>query len=270
MDINDLIAAHQAYWTENPDEKTALLDDFPERLSWGELLRLHHLNCMELVNEEPVRSAFMGEEPDVEPARTPAYELCQELLERLTSPASPYLSRASVVWQTNEDPDPERPPDMQGAVRNASLTHLGCLEIMRTTEEGFEVAFEALDVLQLLAMGEPALFRAARLFYDDGRPEERIVVPLLYGLSWFTADDHDRDGSITRFCCPVAMGDGYASVGIGHQDWVIAEDGELMLFGLGSVTQAVTALNLSDPRFDQRCRARGLNPADVRRQADGQ
>ena len=37
------------------------------------------------------------------------------------------------------------------------------------------------------------------------------------------------------------------------------------IFGLGSIGEIMVVLFWDDPKFDQKCRARGLDPDDVRR-----
>ena len=58
-----------------------------------------------------------------------------------------------------------------------------------------------------------------------------------------------------------------SGTGVGQQDLSIhRQDGGAALFGLGSVSEIVFPLDLRDPRFDEKARARGIDPDDARRQ----
>ena len=54
------------------------------------------------------------------------------------------------------------------------------------------------------------------------------------------------------------------TIGAGHQDLVMEGDW-WMFFGLESIGEIMVVLFMDDPKFDQKCKARGLDPDDVRR-----
>lgn len=127
------------------------------------------------------------------------------------------------------------------------------------------------DDIQGLLFANPSLVRAAKLFYEDQGKEEIILVPLIYGASWLTNNTFDQDGTMTRFCCNLRVEefDRYVGIGIGHQDLLLTDaesKSEQTLVGLGSITVLRTDLELNDPRFDQKCKSRGLDPSVVRKQ----
>jgi hypothetical protein len=127
------------------------------------------------------------------------------------------------------------------------------------------LAFISLDEIRGAIFANPALFRYGRLFFDDGRPDEFVLVPLLYGISWFSPHDFDLNGRSTRFICGINIDDDKPdfAIGVGHQDFVMEKNGQ-SLFGLGSIGEIMVALFVDDPKFDQKCRARGLDPDEVR------
>ena len=90
-------------------------------------------------------------------------------------------------------------------------------------------------------------------------------MPLLHGISWFSPFDFDRDGTATRFICAVEIEEGQTAlaIGVGHQDFVIEKDGQT-LFGLSSMAEIMVTLLVDDPKFDRKCKARGLDPDTVR------
>lgn len=262
---------HREYWTRNDEEKAFLLARYPDSLSWSETLRLHHLNCLEIVSES--KAQFVAAHTTAEPAETtgPAFELCKELSKKLLSRESPYRPRHCAVWQGQPGESDKREADIQGEFSNASITHLGCLEVIRidSNQQPTELAFIPLDEIRGALFAERALFRAGKLFYDDGREDEMVSAPLIYGISWDSPNTYDRDGTMTRFCCHIhSEGIGAASgIGIGHQDFTVPkEDGSATLFGLGSVGEIMVALAMDDSKFEQKCKTRGLDPEDIRRQ----
>jgi len=260
----------QAYWTFDAEEKAKLLKGYPDGLSWCERLRLLHLACLELLNtEQGQKQLGAGEmERAFNAPEGETRDLCEALVEQLMREDSPYRPRYVLVWQGSSGQSNTREPDIRGPFRNASITHLGALEVVRLDEKERprELAFVGLDELRGVAFGRPAVFRAAKLFYDDDRGEEIVLSPLLYGVSWDTPNAYYRDGSMTRFCCHIEI-EGLPSrvaVGVGHQDYaVMGANGGASLLGLGSVGELVVALSPDDPKLEQKCKARGMDPDQV-------
>lgn len=149
---------------------------------------------------------------------------------------------------------------------NASLTHLGSLEVIRLDDQGLprELDFIPLDDIRGIILASPTLFRGAKVFYDDGRDDEILLVPLIYGVSWSTNNEYYRSGRMTRFASFVNLDGRSIGIGYGQQDWKVPTEGGETLFGLRSVGEVMVALEVGDPRFELKCRARGLDP-DVAR-----
>jgi hypothetical protein len=132
------------------------------------------------------------------------------------------------------------------------------------------IDFVGFDELTGVQVGPASLIRTAKLTYEDGHTET-VLVPLLYGLTWSYGSDADRAARMTRFLLhldEMEAGQRWASgTGVGQQDLSIRrQDGGGSLFGLGSVSEIVFPLDLLDPRFDEKARARGIDPDDARRQ----
>jgi len=265
--LEALVALQREYWTRAPKEKAALLARL-DALEPRETLRLHHLNCLDLL------AASRYASPDDELEAPPAgeeLELCKKLLGRLADAKSPYRPRLAHVWQVRRDATPEanRAPDHHGALTNASLSHLGALEIIRlegTTPT--ELDFFALDAIRAVHIGPPGLFRPARVYLEGETDSERFVpalIPLLYGPSWESVYEFDKDGTMTRFVFHVdgVLGGRGLAMGIGHQDFTFANGG--LLFGMGSIERIAFPLDMREPDFDTRCRGRGMDPEELRR-----
>lgn len=268
-EINPFQKLQSEYWTYDAAEQRSLAAR-GEALSWKELLRLHHLNCLELLQSDAGRKAFQSEKPVKGQTPTKASQPLMQSHGRLISPESPYRPHGCVVWRRNGPPDVQREPDQMGLAINASLTHLGAIEVIRQETDGNQLAvdFVGISEVRSVVFGPPAIFGGARISFDDTRAPIVVRLPLLYGVSWQSQRPYDRDGSLTRFCCHQAMGEfGTFGMGVGHQDLLLrGGDGTEGLIGLGSLQEIQTPLDMRDPTFDTRCRARGIDPEQVRRQ----
>lgn len=278
-----LTAIQTDYWRFDSKEKASLIRRGPLNLPWPEMLRLNHLCCLETLqtkrwqrylqdDEAYAQDLSAGLSSDSYPGLD--LEFWPELLQKLASSQSPYRARYCSVWQLKADNSEPRQPDFQGLFVNHSLTHLGSLEVIRVDEarNPTKLAFVPLDEVAHLMLGRPALFRTAKLTYDDDRADEVVWIPLLYGISWMSSQAYDTDGSLTRWVGHTSLGTGgerrNLGVGIGHQDFTVhnpADPEKSILFGLGSVSEVSVALDMNDPKFEQKCRARGLTQEDVQR-----
>lgn len=274
MDPIDLItrarALQEAYWSPNPAEKRRLLAGDVDRLDGSQSFRLLHLACLDLAATGPVALALADEDADDSDAPAGAErDLIVRLLQRLGAADSPYASRPVSVWQGKPGESATRQPDLAGKLRNASMTHLGALEIVRldAADQPASIAFVPLGDLSGAVFATPSIFRFAKLFYDNGQDAEIVLLPLLYGISWRSPHPFDQDGTMTRFIGHLDVpGQAGLSIGVGQQDFVLEpQEGGQTLFGLGSVGELIVALSVEDPAFEAKCRARGLDPAEVRR-----
>jgi hypothetical protein len=260
----------QEYWTPNREEKTRLLEKNVDDLPWEDTLRLLHLVCLEIVSNGAAREQLERLDRELDEADSPPGEnrdLLVRLVRRLRSQASPYKPRHVAVWRGNAGRSDEREADLHGVCRNASLTHLGCLEVIRLDHEKqpAELAFISFNQLRGAVFASPAVFRYGKLFFDNGHRDEIVLVPMLYGISWLSPHAFDHDGSMTRFVCfvPAEDGERALSIGVGHQDLAVEADGETLL-GLGSIGEIAIVLFVDDPKFAQKCMARGLDAEVVR------
>lgn len=252
------VEVQRAYWTHSEEEQSRLEARGVEQLGWLERLRLHHLICLQRLDSGPERAA--------------AAEKCRQSIRRLVVPDSPYRPRPAMVWQgQSAQPGSSREPDMQGEFLNASLTHLGCLEVYRVdaANQPTGIDFVSFDDLSGVVFAPPSLIRAAKLFYDNGR-DEIVLIPMLYGLTWAIGNEYDRAGRMTRFVARLDGEEvgvlGASGLGVGQQDFTIrGPDGGGSLFGIGSVAEISFPLDTRDPRFDEKARARGIDPDEVRR-----
>jgi hypothetical protein len=271
-----MMKPQRTYWTYNSAEKAALLNRYPDSLSWPETLRLHHLSCLELLNSQEGKAQLMTEQGEsFEAPEGVTSDLCRELTRRLLSENSPYRMRHCSIWQGEAGKSEQRPAGLQGFLRDASLTHLGCLEVIRLDSqfEPKELAFIPFDDIQGVMFAQPGLFRPAKVLYEYSKGEEIVCVPLIYAISWLSEFEYDHDGTFTRFCCHLFIEKlNYVGIGIGHHDFSLTVpegENEEYLFGLGSVSEMAFNLELIDPKFDQKCRGRGLDPLTIRKQLAG-
>jgi len=258
-----LLQLQRAYWTPAPTEKERLGERI-DVLDWPDLLRLHHLNCLDLMHACGLTSASLDDFDQMsELAACADVELCAKLIERLASYPSPFRPRIALVFQRHRNGLPlaaNGEPEFRGELQNASLTHLGALEVIRTEQHGpSAVAFVPFDALQSIQVGPPSIFLPARLEYEERDHSEMVYLPLLYGASWFSAEPILRDGSMTHFM--FSSKETSAGMGLGHQDFVINED----MFGLASIELIEFPLDMRAQDFEEHCRKRGLDPGEMRR-----
>lgn len=248
----------QKYWTPNPHEKQNLLDKGIDDLSWEESLRLLHLTCLEMLSDSPGREQLMGEEisekdimespsnalilrekDSMESIHEENRDLILLLFTRLRSDASPYKPRTVAVWQSKRGKSGNGKSDKKGIFQNASLTHLGCIEVFRLNDKNqpAELSFLSFDELHQAIFKTGGLIRIAEFEFKDGRPKEEMLVPLQYGISWITMNKFDHDGSLTRFICHIEseQHESPIAIGVGHQDFLIESGGDKTLLGLGSI-----------------------------------
>ena len=267
LDLGErLVRLQRDYWRPAPDEKAALVAR-EDALSPIELLRLHHLTCLDLLALIQ-RAALDDELGDVDAPDGEDLDRCTRLLPRLAGPEGPFRPRHALVWQARGGAAAggEREPDLRGALTNASVSHLGALEIVRlqgTTPVTLE--FLAFDDIASIDIGPPSLFRPARIYLErEGDEFIPGLLSLLYGCSWESPNEYDKDGTMTRFAFHVerALGERGLGLGVGHQDFTFADGG--VLFGMGSLESIVFPLDASAPDFERRCRKRGLDPQEMR------
>ena len=180
------VELHRDYWTYDDREQWLLESRGIDQLSWHDRLRLHHLTCMERLG---------GKE------RGLATEKCKSTTQRLLAADSPYRPRPAMIWRTQATPTAnKKPPDMQGLLLNASLSHLGALEVYRVDENNQPAAidFVGFDELTGIVFAPAKIIRSVKLMYEDGRTEV-VLTPLLYGPTWEIGSDVDRAGRVTRF-----------------------------------------------------------------------
>jgi hypothetical protein len=201
--------------------------------------------------------------------------LAVDLTEQLLSLESPYRPcRCVVRGGSAEFLSPlSKAPTRGEMLWNASITHLGALEVIRLDHRNrpSDIVLVPFRNIVRVRFRRRALFLPAQITYLDGSKEVALA-PVLYGISWMSKHASDRDGSMTRFCCHLhidRLGIDFP-IGVGHQDFVRAKSmpakGMHALMGLGSIGEIVVALDGEDLHFEQRCRVLGLRPQDVRAQ----
>ncbi len=189
-------------------------------------LHLHLIDATEALRAASADDAFFADDDGLSPDDV---ALCRRLVARLTADAGSLRPRRATVTQAGGS--------LRGELINASLSHLGALEVLRAGRDGQPmVEFVPFSAIRSVELGPPESFREAVLRLE-GAPDfpAPVRVPLLYGVSWSSRDALDRDGSTTRFVAhvPAVLGDQTLGLGIGHQDFCFCNDGTL--FGLGSV-----------------------------------
>jgi len=259
------------YWTPNANEKAQLLSRDFNDLTWKEKLRLLHLTCLEAVPKDREEKLLIND--DLEEFRAPNdsdRDMVSKILLEMISGDSPFRPQPAVIWQTENGRSDERNHDLEGVLKNISLTHIGCLEVIHLDENRRpkSLDFIPFDDLRAVVFATSGIYRYANLLFDDGRDNEIVLVPLLYGISFLTTEYCYQDGSLTRslYFEELTGVDQPFAIGVGHQDLILLNESPLgTLFGIGSVAEIGMVLDISSPKFEQKCRFRGIDPEDVRK-----
>ena len=294
------IGLQKSYWRPDPEQLAELEGRGFAQLEWAEKLRTHHLRCLALLdaNDDLLRRALLAPASE----RPPASEAKPDevLLTKIAASAksllgrrSPYRPRHGFAWIGGAAPEGEDIPysDFQGRVLNASLSHLGSLELIRLDEqlEPERLEFLPFDEILTISRGQlpeaaltpPPPFVPARILLEYGQPELVCLLPTRYGLSWLAHEPALLQGEAEHALVPVELGglaDPAKAVGNPHDRRPLslrvglqraeilsdyAEEG-LGAFTLGASYQLSLAIDQDDPRFVDKCVGRGLDPDATR------
>lgn len=298
------VELQRRYWTANPDELAQLEAVAFERLEPPALLRLHHLRCLALLDAgdatlrrgllAPIAERPSQAELDAAAESTLGLRRAVELSARaLLARRSPHRPRHGFAWLGAGPPRGDDIPysDFQGRTLNASLTHLGALEVIALDERFEPARVEFLDFDQILTISLPAgeldaaaPFRPARILREYGLDERVVLLPMRYGLSWFCHEPELLRGSSEHQLAAIELG-GLADpskaagnpldrrplgIAVGPQRLEVLsdyrEDGDrgLSRFRLADAYQLSLAIDQDDPKFIEKCRGRGLDPEATR------
>lgn len=286
------IGLQKRYWSPAPDELRDLEGRGLAALDWPEKLRLHHLRCLALLDagDGALRRGLLAKTSE----RPSASELQLDpvLRERvaasgkaLLSRRSPYRPRHGFAWLGDAPPEGDAVPysDFQGRVVLGSLVHLGSVEVIRLNPSTLEpqalefVAFDDIVTLARSPRTEPDMpFVPARILCEYGQEQLVVLLPLRHGLSWFALEPellrgaaHHQVGAIelSGLADPAkAIGQPLdrraLGIAAGAQQVEVLSDYEqegLGRFALGDAYQLSLAIDQDDPRFDEKCRGRGLD-----------
>ena len=296
------VALQKGYWTGNAEELALLEARRFETLDSRELLRLHHLRCLALLDARDgiLRRGLLApiaerpSEAELRAATDPKLLAAIEASAKaLLGRRSSHRPRHAFTWLGAGPPTGDQVPysDLQGRTLNASLTHLGTLEVIGL-DEAFEPArVEFLDLDQILTISlaagqldRSAPFRPARVLREYGLDDRVVLLPLRYGLSWFAHEPELLRGTAEHRLAAIELG-GLAEpsravgnpldrralgIAIGPQCFEVLsdyrEDGErgLSRFQLADAYQISFAIDQDDPRFVEKCRGRQLDPEATR------
>ena len=237
------------YWRLDPSLLRSLRELPYEELKWPEALRLHHQLCLELLDRDEI-------ELSSEHAR---------LITHLCAPNSPYRPRHAFAWEGDGPPEGDDIPysTHQGRLANACLSHLASLEVVTLDEKLQPKALEFLpfDELMTIAAAPTGDARGARLLMEYGKGERVVLLAESYGLEEALEVSELVELRLPPPLAPTQL------LGTGPQRLRrlsdFAAEG-LAEFPLSNCYQISLAIEAEDPRFEQKCRGRELDPATMR------
>jgi hypothetical protein len=286
------IGLQKRYWSPAPDELRDLEGRGLAALDWPDKLRLHHLRCLALLDagDGSLRRDLLA--PTAERPSQPEIQIDPVLRERVATSAkvllgrrSPYRPRHGFAWLGDGPPEGDAVPysDFQGRVVLGSLAHLGCVEIIRLDPATLEpqaldlVAFDEIMTLARSPRTDPdAPFVPARLLREYGQPQLLVLLPLRHGLSWYALEPELLRGEVQREVASIGVS------GLADPAKAIAEPLDRRMLGIAAgairvevlsdyaheglggfalrdAYQISLAIDQDDPRFDDKCRGRGLD-----------
>lgn len=221
---NQPIVVHRAGWAG----PSTIRAEQVESLGWPELMEAHRATCMALFREQGVRS----DELDPAPATGRLADLCRATARRLLRDDSPYRPRRAAIWQRGAGEE----PTFEGLLVNASVSHLGSLEVLELDTANRPTAVRMIPFAEIRAvqLAGDALYRGARVLRRSGETQI-VAAPLLYATSFEASEELYATGTLTGFVCHLELEGalGGAGIGLGHQDLFL----ESQLFGIGSVEE---------------------------------
>jgi hypothetical protein len=288
------IELQKRYWSPAPEQLQELEERGLAALDWPDKLRLHHLRCLALLDaaDGVLRRGLLAPQAERPSASELSSGLDPLLHERVAGSAkallgrrSPYRPRHGFAWLGDGPPEGDAVPysDFQGRIVNASLTHLGSVEVIRldpSTLEPAALEFIAFDEIMTLARGpredRSTPFVPARILREYGQGELVVLLPLRLGPSWFALEPKLLRGETTHEVGGLelrGLADPSKSIGepldrrvlgiqVGPQRFEVLSDylqEGLGRFELGDAYQISLAIDQDDPRFDDKCRGRGLD-----------
>lgn len=281
------IALQKAYWKAEPDELREL--ESRAEPSWAERLRMHHLRCLAWLDADEglLRRALLAPpEERPTPSSTQSDAMLREQVlasaKQMLARRSPYRPRHGFAWMGDGPPEGDAIPysDFQGRTINASLTHLGALEVVTLDDRHEPASIEFIPFDELLTLtvaprepGVQPAFRPARVLREYGLSERIVLLPLRHALSWFAHDPallrgtgDDAEHEVGR----VAISDSperTLAIRAGLQRLETLSDHAhegLGSFRLADCYQLSLAIDDDDPRFADKCRGRGIDPQATR------
>lgn len=231
---NPFPSFHRRYWRPDPEEHEKLLRRYPRELTWDEVMRLHHLNCLGIQES--------GESND----------LYDELIQHLTSDGSPFRPRTVELWEDRDTGSTSHLPDYQGKMLNAASTHLGALEIITVSgDQPKAVKFVPYDNIHLVRFESSGGYRVAKIFYDDGAMDPLVIVPMVYAVHNLSEDDITTTFDVEAQGYRVGIPDGLQNI------WL---EGGMVPIPMLDLLQFTFSLDVDDPRFIERAQARDIDP----------
>src|SRR5690606_17120793 len=164
----------------------------------------------------------------------------------------------------------------------AALTHLGAIEVLSLDDNLQPQRIEFLPFDELMTLASPAgpPFRGARVLPEYGQRARVVLLPRVYGLTWRVPIAELLRGEDTRTFGRLDGGSqtaeplaGATVFALGAQKLRSASDFAdegLQEFRLAECYQVSLAIDADDPRFDEKCRGRGIDATATRAEAESE
>lgn len=216
--LNEIFNLQKDYWAINKDEKEILLAQFPDSIEWKNLLRLHHLLCMEALESMQEKLSHTEKTTPIPGRET--IQLLQRTTNMLLGGKSPYRPRQGEI----EFDILTRQGSLKkftGVLMNASLTHLGSIEVVWVDSDLNPVSMDFLPLDQLQSIMNNT--KGALITYKNKKEKDICYLATHYFFS--PACKKYINNTQTEYVYPLYEANSEEpGIGLGVQEFVIIQD----------------------------------------------
>jgi hypothetical protein len=217
--LEEIFTLQDHYWSVNNKEKEALLAQFPEDLDWKGLLRLHHLLCMEALDTST------GGLSQTKTPSSPSWEirlLLNKTTNKLLHDKSPYRPRYCEI-EFDILTRQKHFKRISGVLMNASLTHLGSIEVIRINPELHPVSIDFIPLERVHSIMNNT--KGALVTYTDKKEKDICYLASHYFYSSACHQFINREQTDYIYILKQDNHNYLPGIGLGVQEFMINGEG---------------------------------------------
>jgi hypothetical protein len=188
------------YWTFNRKEKEILLAQFPHISKWKDILRLHHLLCMEIFQWYSANNlqdaTYQSGQKKIPVQIQEAIVNLKNTTEKLLNEDSPYIPQACEIKYDILTKFREF-KKLEGTCMNASLSHLGSLEVFKVDGELNPLCIDFIPFSEIKTIMHNA--DGTLISYKDNKEKDICYLASHYYFS--KESTRYMESTISRYMC---------------------------------------------------------------------